>query len=252
VAGSLGYHGAAVLAARGAQSARPGLISVITTDEAYPAVAAQLQAAMVRPWTSDWEPPAKASAILFGPGLADPTVPTGLRRQMIQLWENFDGAMVADASGMDWLQGIGTAGTGYRVVTPHPGESARLLGTSAVEVQRDRLEALRRLSDRLNGVEVVLKGYQTIIGYAGGNVFINSTGGPSLGQGGSGDVLAGYIAGLLAQPALRADPVVAVRYAVWRHGLAGESPRWSGRIEDLPTILATPPDFEQPPPIGRR
>ena len=59
-----------------------------------------------------------------------------------------------------------------------------------------------------------------------------------LAQGGSGDVLAGYLGGLLAQPALQADPLLTTRYAVWRHGLAGESKEWSGLVEDLPRELS--------------
>jgi len=85
---------------------------------------------------------------------------------------------------------------------------------------------------------VTLKGHQTLVGRAAGEVFVNSTGGPRLAQGGSGDVLAGYLAGLLAQPSLQADPMLTLHYAVWRHGLAGESPNWTGLIDDLPVELA--------------
>jgi hydroxyethylthiazole kinase-like uncharacterized protein yjeF len=238
VAGSLGYHGAAVLAARGAQAAQPGLITVVTTDEAFPPVAAQLQSAMVRPWTADWEPPEKTTAVLFGPGLADPTVPTGLRKQMVHLWQEFDGAIVADASGIDWLAGAGLHSRAPRVITPHPGEAAKLLNTDTKGIQADRVAAVRKLSTRVGGALVVLKGYQTLVGGEDGPVHVNNTGGPLLGQGGSGDVLAGYLAGLLAQPAMSRDPVRTTRHAVWRHGLAGEAERWNGMIDELPVQLA--------------
>lgn len=239
LAGSLGYHGAAILAARGAQAARPGLITVVTTDETYVPVAAQLQSAMVRPWTADWELPDRTTAMLFGPGLADASVPTGLRKQALQLWRQFPGAVVADASGLDWLAPATSPAPGIRVITPHPGEAARLLATQPAQVQADRLTALCKLSARYGGCYALLKGHQTLIGRAAGEVFVNSTGGPRLAQGGSGDVLAGFLAGLLAQPALQNDPLLTLRYAVWRHGRAGDSPDWTGLIDDLPVQLAT-------------
>jgi ADP-dependent NAD(P)H-hydrate dehydratase / NAD(P)H-hydrate epimerase len=238
LAGSLGYHGAAVLAARGAQAARPGLITVVTTDGTYLPVAAQLQSVMVRPWTVDWELPDRTTAILFGPGLADASVPTGLRKQALHFWQQFPGVVIADASGLDWLAPATSPASGIRVITPHPGEAARLLDTPTAQVQSDRLTAMRKLSARYGGCFVTPKGHQTLIGHASGEVFVNSTGGPRLAQGGSGDVLAGFLSGLLAQPALQADPLLTLRYAVWRHGLAGESPDWSGLIDDLPAELA--------------
>jgi NAD(P)H-hydrate epimerase len=83
---------------------------------------------------------------------------------------------------------------------------------------------------------VVLKGHQTLIGRSSGEVYVNPSGNPHLAQGGSGDVLAGYLAGLLAQPALRADPLKTIRYAVWQHGAAADRleamrPNWV--TEDL-------------------
>jgi ADP-dependent NAD(P)H-hydrate dehydratase / NAD(P)H-hydrate epimerase len=91
---------------------------------------------------------------------------------------------------------------------------------------------------------VVLKGYQTIIGSDSGPHYVNSSGNPLLAQGGSGDVLAGYIGGLLAQPALRADPCAALRYAVWQHGAAADwlsarHRKWT--LEDLLETLGRVP-----------
>lgn len=245
VAGSLGYHGAAVLAARAAQAAHPGLITVVTTDETYVPVASQLQSVMVRPWTSDWEPSDKTSAILFGPGLADPTVPTGLRKQVLHFWEEFSGAVVADASGLDWLTNAPVKSNGCRVVTPHPGEAARMLVCSVSDVQKDRTTSVRNISAHFGGTVVVLKGHHSLVGSHQGTIYVNSTGGPRLGQGGSGDILGGYLAGLLAQPALARDPVKSVRYAVWRHGLAGDSKGWNGFVEDLPAMLAASPRLSE-------
>src|SRR5262249_9732555 len=86
----------------------------------------------------------------------------------------------------------------------------------------DRISALRRLSTQLGNAWVVLKGHQTLIGRGSGEIFVNSSGNPHLAQGGSGDTLGGYLAGLLAQPSLQSDPLTAIRYAVWRHGAAAD------------------------------
>ena len=83
---------------------------------------------------------------------------------------------------------------------------------------------------------MVLKGHQTLIGRSTGEIFVNPSGNPHLAQGGSGDVLAGFIAGLLAQPALQADAGKTIRYAVWQHGAAADklqTTRTNWMVEDL-------------------
>ena len=115
-----------------------------------------------------------------------------------------------------------------------------MLKQTPTRIQKNRPAAVRKLSRRLGGAVVVLKGHQTLVGTANGKLYFNNTGSPMLAQGGSGDVLAGYLGGLLAQPGLLNDPLLAIRYAVWRHGLAGESDRWNGRIDDLPEALSFP------------
>lgn len=144
--------------------------------------------------------------------------------------------VIADASALDWLPSSRQRINCCRVITPHPGEAARILNCSSAEVQRDRLRALRELSDRGGDCWVVLKGQNTLIGRASGPVFVNSSGNPGLAQGGSGDLLAGFIAGLLAQPLLQSDPLLALRYAAWEHGAAAdrlEAKRRNWVIEDL-------------------
>lgn len=222
VAGSLGYHGAAVLAARGALRARPGLISVFAQQNIYLPVASQLQAAMVHPWISARDFPETCSAILFGPGLAATELSVTLKKEMIKVWEQSLLPIIADASALDWLPAVRDFPNALRVITPHPGEAARMLHTSIDAVQADRVAALRKLSVRYGNCLVVLKGHQTLVGRSHGEVFINSTGNPFLAQGGSGDVLAGYISGLLAQPTLLTDPLKTIRYAVWQHGAAAD------------------------------
>jgi NAD(P)H-hydrate repair Nnr-like enzyme with NAD(P)H-hydrate dehydratase domain len=109
-----------------------------------------------------------------------------------------------------------------RVVTPHPGEAARLLQTTVPQVQADRPHAVREISRRFGDCWVALKGHQTLIGRSSGDIFVNPSGNPHLAQGGSGDVLAGFIAGLLAQPPLQTDTRTTLRYAVWQHGAAAD------------------------------
>ena len=106
-----------------------------------------------------------------------------------------------------------------RVLTPHPGEMARLTGMSTPEIQRDRVGAARAFAME-RGVTLVLKGQRTVIAFPDGRTWINPTGTPALATGGSGDVLTGMIAGFLAQ--FPADPDRAVAAAVYLHGLAGE------------------------------
>jgi NAD(P)H-hydrate epimerase len=109
-------------------------------------------------------------------------------------------------------------------------------------VQADRVEALRQLSRRLGNCYVVLKGHHTLVGRAVGPVFINGSGNPLLAQGGSGDLLAGYLAGLLAQPACQKDPLTAIRYAVWQHGASADDltrQRGNWTIEDLAASLGS-------------
>ncbi len=240
VAGSLGYHGAAVLAARGAQRARPGLITVITTEGAYYPVAGQLQAVMVRPWTNDLKFPGDYSAVLVGPGLAAPDLPAEMKAGLRRLWRDTSVPVVVDASALDWLPMDAVPRHALRVITPHPGEAARLMKASVPHVQANRPNAVRTVSAHFGNTWVVLKGHQTVVGRATGPVFVNGSGNPHLAQGGSGDLLSGYLSGLLAQPALQADPLTAIRYAVWQHGAAADAlderqPNWV--IEDLARAL---------------
>jgi hydroxyethylthiazole kinase-like uncharacterized protein yjeF len=240
IAGSLGYQGAAVLAARGALRARPGLVTLFTPDSVHTAVASQLQAPMVHPWRPGLDLGAKFSAVLVGPGLAGPDVTETMRQMVRRLWTDLPVPVVVDASALDWLPSGGGAKNVLRVITPHPGEAARLLKGNPGEVQSDRPRALRILSRHCGTSVVVLKGHQTLIGRSDGAIHVNPTGTPSLAQGGAGDVLGGFIVGLLAQPALAVDGMRAVRFGVWRHGEAAERldalrPGWG--VEDLPEGL---------------
>ncbi len=236
LAGSTGYHGAAVLAADGALRAMPGLVTVFTTGPAYVAVASQLQQAMVRPWAPGMALPERCSAVLFGPGLAAADVPAELKAETARLWREADVPVVADASGLSWLPAGPVREGAVRVITPHPGEAARLLGRSVEDVQSDRAAALRELSRRFGNAWVVLKGHQTLVGRSAGPLFINPTGNPGLAQGGTGDVMAGFLGGWLAQPAMQEDALRTIRFAVFHHGagadlLASKCRAWT--VQDL-------------------
>jgi NAD(P)H-hydrate epimerase len=237
VAGSLGYHGAAVLAARGAQGAHPGLITVITHADTYVPVASQLQSAMVHPWPAQVKIEEFCSALMVGPGLAAKTLPNDFRIAVQKLWRELEHPMIVDATALGWLEpGAMESSKFVRVVTPHPGEAGRLLGLSAKEVQADRSGAVRKISEKFGNCYVVLKGHQTLIGRAKGPILINSTGNPFLAQGGSGDTLSGFLGGLLAQPELQKDAELTIRFAVWAHGAAADrlsarQGRWT--VEEL-------------------
>lgn len=251
VAGSVGYHGAAVLAARGALRAMPGLVSVFTTERAYPAVAAQLAQPMVHPWGEEARLPATTSGILLGPGLAGGDVPESLIKCGQSLWRESPLPVVADASALDWLPEGGTPAGAIRVITPHPGEAGRMLGRATPVEWEERPAAVRDLSRRWGDCWCVLKGRHTLVGRAPNSIFINPSGNPELAQGGSGDVLAGYLAGWLAQPRTHADGSLAIRHAVWEHGraadvLAGRGDAWGmgeliGQLGSRPGQRASPP-----------
>jgi NAD(P)H-hydrate epimerase len=119
------------------------------------------------------------------------------------------------------------------VITPHPGEMARLAGISTGEVQASRLEVARNFA-RQYGVTVVLKGARTVIAHRDGRVAVNSTGNPGMAKGGSGDLLTGFVAGLLAQ--FKDQPEAAVEAAVFLHGLSADL---AVRDHDEHTLLAT-------------
>ncbi len=231
LAGSRGFHGAAVLAARGAQRAQPGLITLHVPESIYSPVAAQLQAVMVQPYSQQPEVPGNVTTVLVGPGLAAKDLAHSVRDTASALWQHSQVPVIADASALDWLPPGVTAERNLRIITPHPGEAARMLGGSTAGVQEDRPAALRALSQKFGGCWVVLKGHQTLIGRGSEPLAVNLSGNPCLAQGGSGDVLAGYIAGLLAQPELQLNPAHALHFAVWQHGATADQ------------LLASKPNF---------
>lgn len=218
VAGSEGRSGAAVLAARGAIRTGAGLVTVAT----HPDVAPLIHNHSVESMTYSGDDVAGfvngKSAALVGPGLADDEEAYARVRELVSAIEV---PLVIDASGLNAFAGrIGEINPGGRprIITPHPGELARLLRRDTKWVNADRIEAAREAA-RLAGCIAVLKGYQTLVADADGYVNVNPTGNPGMASGGMGDVLGGIIAALLARGI---DPFEAAVAGVYLHGFAGD------------------------------
>jgi NAD(P)H-hydrate epimerase len=158
------------------------------------------------------------NALAVGPGLG---VATDTRAAVRDLVLRSRGPLVLDADGLNAFAGriddLARRG-GDLVLTPHPGELARLLGTEVAAVEHDRLAAVRAAAARAAAI-VVLKGHQTLIADPGGEVAINTTGNPGMATGGTGDVLTGVVGALLAQAF---EPSAAARLGAYLHGLAGD------------------------------
>ncbi|MDD2600847.1 MAG: NAD(P)H-hydrate dehydratase [Kiritimatiellae bacterium] len=159
-------------------------------------------------------------AIVVGPGL---TRSTGAQAMVRYVLEKFKGWIVIDADGLNILAELSNGGYQLSkdlslVITPHPGEAARLLGCSVPEVQEDRAAAVKSLAARYNAI-AVLKGAGTLVCDCHSKTWLNLTGNPGMATAGMGDVLAGMIGSLLAQGL---EATLAVTLAVWAHGTAGD------------------------------
>ncbi len=229
VAGSWGKTGAAALAGIGALRAGAGLASIATRAEAL--VAAQAHAPELMGIALGGEGPLGPAdveallgaaegkrALVIGPG-----IPVGGETSALlsALLRRVDVPCLLDADGLNAIDGeldILRRAKAPLVLTPHPGEMARLLRRSTGEVQADRLAAVRTLAASANSI-AVLKGARSVIGLPDGTVYVNPTGNPGMATAGSGDVLSGICGGLLAQGLA---PVDAAICGVFAHGLAGD------------------------------
>jgi hydroxyethylthiazole kinase-like uncharacterized protein yjeF len=182
---------------------------------------------------------------ILGPGLGHTATARALARDFVA---RCGVPLVVDADGLNALAasdgGAGAVALLRRehptIVTPHPGEMARLLGLSTREVQQRRLEVARGLAVE-TGAFVVLKGHRTVVADPSGRAAVNPTGNPGMATGGMGDVLAGMIGALLARGR---DPWLATTAGVYLHGLAGDcAARRSGHESLLPSdLLASIPE----------
>ncbi len=215
VGGSSGKTGAVAMSGLAALKAGAGLVTVACSSPSR--LAPEL---MTQPL--DEIDLKKKTVLAIGPGL-------GVRRKLVaRVLESAAGLMIGiptviDADALNSLAKEDGTETDFHgrgiqtVLTPHPGEMARLTGSPVPE--SDRISIARTFAKDHN-VCLVLKGYRTLIAFPDGNIWINPTGSPAMAKGGSGDVLTGLIAGFVAQQPN--DIPLAVRAAVWLHGRAGE------------------------------
>ncbi|MEP6715550.1 MAG: NAD(P)H-hydrate dehydratase [Terriglobia bacterium] len=229
IAGSRGKSGAAAMSGLAALRAGAGLVTVGCPDAVLDSVAAHAPELMVDRLPDVLPVPGHFSVVGMGPGIG---TSDATRAMVLELFQNLKKPMVVDADALNCIAGQpwGHA-AGFRVLTPHPGEMSRLMGRTIAEIQSDRIDAARSLAtDR--GVVIVLKGERTLIAFPDGRVWINPTGSPAMATGGTGDILTGMIAALLAQfPAM---PDFAIAAAVYLHGLAGEIA--ARHLEEQPVI----------------
>jgi ADP-dependent NAD(P)H-hydrate dehydratase / NAD(P)H-hydrate epimerase len=211
VAGSPGKTGAAAMSGIAALRAGAGLVTVVSDEKALPQIAAHAPELMTAPLDAFSEIAENKTVVGMGPGLGDAAV--DLARRIAA----FGMPMVVDADAL--TSDLGRPWPDVAILTPHPGEMARLTGMSTADVQKDRIAVARAYAQK-HRVTLVLKGQRTVIAFRDGRVWINPTGTPALGTGGAGDILTGLITGLLAQFPKRADEVVAA--AVYLGGLAAE------------------------------
>jgi NAD(P)H-hydrate epimerase len=239
VAGSLGKTGAAVLAAVGALRSGAGLVTVATPASCLPLVAAARPEPMTEPLaetgSGGLDPSgldrllalaADRDSVVLGPGLGQDAATRELVRAFARACPV---PLVVDADGLNALAPLGgdvEAGPWRKaptILTPHPGEMARLLGQTTADVQRDRLGAAIRLAARTEAI-VVLKGQRTLVAEPNGRAAVVPCGNPGMATGGTGDVLAGVAGSLLA----RHGALVAASAAAYVHGRAGDlaAARW--------------------------
>ncbi|AKJ63396.1 bifunctional ADP-dependent NAD(P)H-hydrate dehydratase/NAD(P)H-hydrate epimerase [Kiritimatiella glycovorans] len=244
VGGAVGMSGALVMAGRAALRGGAGLVTLRVPPEAYTAAAAAAPELMIHPSPEggDWGL-GLYDVLLIGPGLGRSEES---RLQVHHLLAERTGTAVVDADALHVLAGEPERIDGTRaatVITPHPGEAAKLLGCAPADIQQDRRAAARELAGR-SGAVCILKGAGTLIARPDGALAVNMNGNPGMATGGSGDVLAGLLAALLGQGL---DPWDAARAGVFLHGRAGDLAA-AGQGE----ISATAPDLIEELPAALR
>lgn len=236
LAGSLGKTGAAVLAGQAALRAGAGLVTIATPEPALPIIAASQAEFMTEglPATDAGtldlagmhsgrfaELLAGKTVVAIGPGVSQHPETQEFIRGVVAETEL---PIILDADGLNAFAGrvdlFAKRKTRFLVVTPHPGEMARLAGCSTAQVQQDRVKTAADAAKKWNA-HVVLKGFHTILASPGGQVFVNTTGNPALAKGGSGDVLTGLLAALIAQFGTE-DLLRVVALGTYLHGRAAD------------------------------
>jgi NAD(P)H-hydrate epimerase len=250
VAGSLGKSGAAILAARGALRSGAGLVTAATPQDVLPIVAGGMPEMMTAPLAATETGTAslrnldygrfteilKGKTVLaIGPGLSTHDETQQFIRLVVGQTEL---PIILDADGLNAFAGMADTlnerHAAAMVMTPHPGEMARLLGITVKEVQARRLEIALEAAGRWRA-HVILKGFHTILATPSGYAYINTTGNPGMATGGTGDVLTGILAGLTAQFGVD-DWSRVLSFGVYLHGLAGDIA--ASRVGEAPLIAS--------------
>jgi ADP-dependent NAD(P)H-hydrate dehydratase / NAD(P)H-hydrate epimerase len=250
VAGSLGKSGAAILAARGTLRAGAGLVTVATPEGVLSTVAAGMPEMMTVPLAATESGTASLrnldyqrfvgiskgkSVLAIGPGLSMQQETQQFIRTVVGETEL---PVVLDADGLNAYAGVADHLNQRRtpaiVLTPHPGEMARLLGVTVKEVQARRLDIALEAAARWRAY-VILKGFHTILATPTGQAYINTTGNPGMATGGTGDALTGILAGLTAQFGVEEWARV-LSLGVYLHGLAGDIA--ASRVGEAPLIAS--------------
>lgn len=236
IAGSLGKSGAAILAGRGALRAGAGLVTVATPDAVLPTIAAAQAELMTEPLASTRLGSLSAgngnanrvrtltqgkTLLAIGPGIG---AHKETQKFITSLVRQTDLPVILDADGLNAFAGragdLAKRKTPHLVLTPHPGEMARLLGVSNEAVQGDRLGIARKAAKDWTA-HVILKGFHTILAAPDGRAFVNTTGNPGMAKGGSGDVLTGILAGMVSQFGAQ-NWETALALGIYLHGRAGD------------------------------
>lgn len=226
LAGAPGMGGAGLLAAQTCLRLGAGLVSLLTSPEHVAASLARQPEVMVHGVTGlgQLQPVLQqATVLLLGPGIGRATTASKMLQQaaalpVTQIWD-------ADALNLLASHPDDFAAEGVRILTPHPGEAARLLNRSVAEVQADREQVALQLARQYNSL-IVLKGFGSLIAAPEGQLLVCRRGHPVMAGPGFGDVLGGAIAALLAQGMA---PLDAACLAVWLHARAGELLSGEGR-----------------------
>jgi ADP-dependent NAD(P)H-hydrate dehydratase / NAD(P)H-hydrate epimerase len=234
VAGSAGKSGAAVLSSWAALRAGAGLVTVATPEPVLSIIASHVPEIMTEPLAPTeagsislrslengyFESLLKGKrALAIGPGLSTHKETQEFVRAVVGKRSSIP--LILDADGLNAFDGRATelkSPNGMIALTPHPGEMARLLRCTIDAVQSRRLEVAQKAAADWNAF-VMLKGHQTILASPNGQAWINSTGNPGMATGGTGDVLTGILAGLVAQHGMKANVLA---FGVYLHGLAGD------------------------------
>lgn len=231
VAGSEGLTGAAVLAAQGGLRSGAGKVTLAVAESIYAIVAGKLTEVMVQPipdkvggvLTMASLPAiqtllSKVDVLALGPGLGRDEKTLAFVAELITLTQL---PLVIDADALYALvnrTGLLSSSQALCVVTPHPGEMAALTGLAVSEIQSNRLAVARQYAVEWKSI-IILKGAATIVAFPDGEVYINTTGNAGMATGGTGDVLTGMVAALIAQGCSSHDAAV---IGVYLHGLAGD------------------------------